>query len=56
MRNLAIPDNIQENIREYLMSVNDNKTQQNEMIEFFNTLKPKLKEKVCLYIFFVAIA
>ena len=26
MRNLAIPDNIQENIREYLMSVNDNKT------------------------------
>jgi len=56
MRNLAIPDNIQENIREYLMSVNDNKTQQNEMIEFFNTLKPKLREKVCLYIFFVAIA
>ena len=55
MRNLSIPDNIQENIREYLMTVNDNKTQQNEMIEFLQTLKPRLKEKVCMYIFFVAI-
>lgn len=55
MLNLSIPDGIQEIIRGHLLSVADNKTRQNEIKEFLGTLKPRLQERVCLYIFFVAI-
>ena len=55
MHSLAIPDRIQDDIREYLMSVNEYKTQQNEMQEFMKSISPSLKKKVEKYIFFVAI-
>ena len=42
-------------IREYLMSVNEYKTQQNEMKEFMDSISPSLKSNVNKYIFFVAI-
>jgi cell fate (sporulation/competence/biofilm development) regulator YmcA (YheA/YmcA/DUF963 family) len=55
MHSLEIPDRIQDDIREYLMSVNEYKTQQNEMQEFMGSISPSLKKKVEKYIFFVAI-
>jgi CRP-like cAMP-binding protein len=55
MHSLEIPDRIQDDIREYLMSVNEYKTQQNEMQEFMKSISPSLKKKVEKYIFFVAI-
>lgn len=55
MHSLEIPDKIQDDIREYLMSVNEYKTQQNEMKDFLNSISPSLKSNVSRYIFFVAI-
>lgn len=55
MHSLEIPDRIQDSIREYLMSVNEYKTQQNEMKDFLGSISPSLKAKVSRYIFFVAI-
>ena len=55
MHSLEIPDKIQDDIREYLMSVNEYKTQQNEMKDFLASISPSLKANVSKYIFFVAI-
>lgn len=55
MHSLEIPEKIQDDIREYLMSVNEYKTQQNEMKDFMSSISPSLKAKVQKYIFFVAI-
>lgn len=55
MHSLEIPEKIQDDIREYLMSVNEYKTQQNEMTNFMQSISPSLKADVCKYIFFVAI-
>ena len=55
MHSLEIPDKIQDDIREYLMSVNEYKTQQNEMKDFLASISPSLKANVSRYIFFVAI-
>ena len=55
MHSLEIPEKIQDDIREYLMSVNEYKTQQNEMKDFMDSIQPSLKANVCKYIFFVAI-
>ena len=55
MHSLEIPDKIQDDIREYLMSVNEYKTQQNEMKDFMDSISPSLKANVCKYIFFVAV-
>ena len=37
------------------MSVNEYKTQQNEMKDFMDSISPSLKASVCKYIFFVAV-
>ena len=37
------------------MSVNEYKTQQNEMKDFMQSISPSLKANVCKYIFIVAI-
>lgn len=37
------------------MSVNEYKTQQNEMKDFMDSISPSLKANVCKYIFFVAV-
>lgn len=37
------------------MSVNEYKTQQNEMRDFMDSISPSLKKNVCKYIFFVAL-
>ena len=55
MHSLEIPEKIQDDIREYLMSVNEYKTQQNEMKDFMESISPSLKANVCKYIFFVAV-
>ena len=55
MHSLEIPEKIQDDIREYLMSVNEYKTQQNEMKDFMESISPSLKGNVCKYIFFVAV-
>ena len=55
MHSLEIPDPIQDEIREYLMSVNEYKTQQNEMKDFMSSISPSLKKSVSKYIFFVSI-
>jgi hypothetical protein len=55
MHSLDIPEKIQDDIREYLMSVNEYKTQQNEMKDFMDSISPSLKSNVNKYIFFVAI-
>lgn len=55
MHSLEIPNKIQDDIREYLMSVNEYKTQQSEMKDFMDSISPSLKKSVCLYIFFVAV-
>ena len=53
MHSLEIPDKIQDDIREYLMSVNEYKTQQNEMKDFLNSISPSLKANVSRYIFLI---
>ena len=55
MQELDIAANIQDDIRQYILSVADNKTRQNDIKEFLETLKPELQKRVNLYIFFVAI-
>jgi len=55
IHSLEIPEQIQDDIREYLMSVNEYKTQQNEMDHFMKSISPSLKMNVCKYIFFVAL-
>jgi len=55
MHSLEIPEKIQDDIREYLMSVNEYKTQQQEMKDFMESISPSLKANVCKYIFFVAV-
>jgi hypothetical protein len=55
MHSLEIPDKIQDDIREYLMSVNEYKTQQSEMKDFMESISPSLESSVCKYIFFVAV-
>ena len=55
MHSLEIPDTIQDDIREYLMSVNESKTQQQEMKDFMDSVSPAIRIKVNKYIFFVAI-
>lgn len=55
MHSLDIPEKIQDDIREYLMSVNEYKSQQNEMKDFMDSISPSLKSNVNKYIFFVAI-
>ena len=55
MHSLEIPEKIQDDIREYLMSVNEYKTQQQEMKDFMDSISPSLKANVCKYIFFVAV-
>ena len=55
MHSLEIPEKIQDDIREYLMSVNEYKTQQSEMKDFMYSIQPSLKANVCRYIFFVSV-
>ena len=56
MHSLEIPDTIQDDIRGYLVSVNDAKNQQHEMIEFITELSPSYKQQISRYIFFVSIS
>lgn len=49
---LNIPFEISDDIRSYLLGSHDNKQEQKEVKEFFDTMKPTLKKKVNMYIFF----
>lgn len=55
MSNLQIPDHVQDNIREYLVVVNDNMIFNSEVKDFMDDLSPSLKNSVAQYILFVAI-
>ena len=52
MHSLEIPENIQEDIRQYLASINENKKSQEEMKDFMDNISPSLQKSVTKYIFF----
>jgi hypothetical protein len=55
MFSLEIPENIQDEVRQFLIEVQDYKNQQKEMKDFIENISPRLCKMVNKYIFFVMI-
>jgi hypothetical protein len=55
MFSLEIPENIQDEVRQFLIEVQDYKNQQEEMKDFIDNISPRLQVMVRKYIFFVMI-
>lgn len=51
MNDMGIPNNVQSEIREFLVLIQSTREQQEELVKFYDTISPSLKSKVAVEIF-----
>jgi hypothetical protein len=51
MNDMGIPNNVQGEIREFLVLIQSTREQQEELVKFYETISPSLKSKVAVEIF-----